>query len=61
MRSLEGTYNLGEAVYYKRYIDRGEWQGKSTVLGNRGPVYFIEHQGDLMRVAACKLVKIEGA
>ena len=29
------------------------------VLGNRGSVYFLVHQGELIRVAACRLVNTE--
>ena len=39
--------------------DRAAWRGPATVLGNRGSVYFFVHQGELVRVAACKIVALE--
>ena len=61
VRAMKQTYNSGETVYYKRDSDRGLWPGLATVLELRGMVYFLEHQGDIVRVAACTLVNTEEA
>ena len=49
----------GERVYYRRDDDKAAWRGPTTILTNRGSAgYFLEHQGNAVRVAACRLVAI---
>ena len=56
VRAVERRYTAGEEVYYKRDSDRGEWRGPATVIGNRGTLHFLVYQGELVRVAACRMV-----
>ena len=56
VRAVERSYKAGEEVYYKGDSDRGVWRGPATVIGTRGTVAFLVHQGELGRVAACRLV-----
>ena len=56
VRAVERRYLAGEEVYYKRDSDRTQWRGPATVIGNRGALHFLVHQGELVRVAACRLV-----
>ena len=46
-------------MYYRRNSDRAAWRGPATVLGSRGSIYFLVHQGDVVRVAACIIVATE--
>ena len=59
VRALERVYAQGEEVYYRRNSNRAKWRGQATVLGNRSSVYFLVHQGDIMSVAACRIVATE--
>ena len=43
-------------MYYKREGDKAEWRGPATVIRNKGAVHYSVHQGQLLRVAACRLV-----
>ena len=56
VRAVERRYTSGEEVYYKRDSDRAQWRGPATVIGNRGALHFLVHQGELVRVAACRMV-----
>ena len=56
VRAVERRYVAGEEVYYRRDSDRAEWRGPATVIGNRGALHFLVHQGELVRVAACRMV-----
>ena len=56
VRAVERRYLSGEEVYYKRDSDRTQWRGPATVIGNRGALHFLVHQGELVRVAACRMV-----
>ena len=56
VRAVERRYLAGEEVYYKRDSDRTQWRGPATVIGNRGALHFLVHQGELVRVAACRMV-----
>ena len=56
VRAVEKQYNASEEVYYKRDSDRGVWRGPATVIGNRGSVHYLTHKGELVRLAACRLV-----
>ena len=59
VRAVERTYEAGEQVYYRRDGDKAAWRGPATILANRGSAgYFLEHQGDVVRVAACRLVAV---
>ena len=58
VRAVERTYGAGEQVYYRRDGDKAAWRGPATVLGSRGSVHFLVHQGDVVRVAACRIVAI---
>ena len=58
VRAVERTYNQGEKVYYRRDSDKSRWRGPATVLGNKGSIYYLVHQGDVIRVAACRLVTV---
>ena len=56
VRAVERLYEAGEKVYYRRDGDKAKWRGPATVLGNKGSVHFLVHQGDVVRVAACRIV-----
>jgi hypothetical protein len=56
VRAVERRYEAGEKVYYRRDGDKAVWRGPATVLGSKGSVHFLVHQGDVVRVAACRLV-----
>lgn len=56
VRAVERTYGAGEKVYYRRDGDKAEWRGLSIVIGNCGSVHYLVHQGNVIRVAACRLV-----
>ena len=56
VRAVERRYEAGEKVYYRRDGDKAAWRGPATVLGNKGSVHYLVHQGDVVRVAACRLV-----
>ena len=58
MRAVEKSYLSGEQVFYKRDGDKASWRGPATVLGNKGTVYFLVHQGDIIRVSSCRLVSV---
>ena len=58
VRAVERTYGAGEQVYFRRDGDKAAWRGPATVLGSRGSVHFLVHQGDVVRVAACRIVAI---
>ena len=56
VRAVERRFMQGEQVYYRREGDKAQWRGPATVLGNKGAVHYLIHQGDVVRVAACRLV-----
>ena len=56
VRAVERVNKQGEEVYYRRDRDKSAWCGPATVLGNLSSVYFLVHQGDVVRVAPCKIV-----
>ena len=56
VRAVERRFMQGEQVYYRREGDKAQWRGPATVLGNKGAVHYLVHQGDVVRVAACRLV-----
>ena len=62
VRAVERSYEVGEQVYYRRDGDKAAWRGPATILAHRGSAgYFLEHQGDVVRVAACRIVAVEEA
>ena len=56
VRAVERRFEQGEQVYYRREGDKAQWRGPATVLGSKGAVHYLVHQGDVVRVAACRLV-----
>ena len=56
VRAVERRYNAVEEVFSKQDGDKGEWRGPATVIGNKGSVHYLVHQGSVIRVAACRLV-----
>lgn len=58
VRAAEKVFKPGNKVYYKR-DGQDRWKGPAVVIGNDGSVYYIRHQGNLYRVAACRLNDIE--
>ena len=57
MRSSDGYYSTGEKVFYKReYSTR--WHGPATVIGQDSKVVFVRHRSRIVRVAVCRLVKL---
>ena len=56
VRAVDRAYEQGEEVYCRRDGDKAAWCGPATVLGNCGTVYFLVHQGDVVRLAACRIV-----
>ena len=59
VRAVDRAYKQGEEVYCRRDGDKAAWCGPATELGNRGTVYFLVDQGDVVRVAACRIVSTE--
>ena len=57
--AMEQIYVQGEQVYYRRDSDKAVWHSPATVLGSHSLVYFMVHQGDMVRVAACRIVATE--
>ena len=45
VRAVERRYVSGEEVYYKKDSDRTQCRGPATVIGNRGALHFLVHQG----------------
>ena len=43
-------------MFYRSDSNKASWHGPATVLGSRGSVYFLVHQKDVVRVAACRIV-----
>ena len=43
-------------MFYRSDSNKASWHGPATVLGSRGSVYFLAHQKDVVRVAACRIV-----
>ena len=60
VRAVERMFQAGESVYFKR-DGNNRWRGPATVIGNVGSVYFIKHQGSLLRLAACRLIGVVDA
>ena len=58
VRAVERRYVSGEQVFYRREGDRKEWRGPATVIGNKGSVHYLVHQGEIVRVAACRMVAV---
>ena len=56
VRAVERTFKTGEKVYYRRDGDKAKWCGPATVLGNKGSVHYLLHQGDVVQVVACRIV-----
>ena len=56
VRAVEKRYENGEQVFYRRDGGRKEWKGPATVIGNKGSVHYLVHQGEVIRVAACRMV-----
>ena len=61
VRAVERRYISGEQVFYRRDGDKKEWRGPATVIGNKGSVHYLVHQGEVVRVAACRLVALGDA
>ena len=61
VRAVERRYTSGEQVFYRRDGDKKEWRGPATVIGNKGSVHYLVHQGEVVRVAACRLVAVGDA
>ena len=61
VRAVERHFNQGEQVYYRRDGDKAMWRGPATVLGNKGSVFFLVHQGQVLRVSSCRMVSTEEA
>lgn len=61
VRAVERRYTSGEQVFYRRDGDKKEWRGPATVIGNKGSVHYLVHQGEVIRVAACRLVALGDA
>ena len=58
VRAAEKVFKPGNKVYYKR-DGQDRWKGPAVVIGNDGSVYYLRHQGNLYRVAACRINDIE--
>ena len=58
VRAVERTYKAGEQVFFRRDGDKARWRGPATVLGNKGSVHYLMHQGDVIRVAAFRLIAV---
>jgi hypothetical protein len=56
VRAVEKHFAQGEAVYYRRDGDKAQWRGPARVIGKKGSVHFLEHQGELLRVHACRMI-----
>ena len=56
VRAVERVYVKEEEVFYRRDSNRVSWRGPAIMLGSRCSVYFLVHQGDVLRVAACRIV-----
>ena len=62
VRAVERVYDYGEQVYFERDGDKGTCRGPGQILGKRGSMYFIVHQGKVVRrVGACRIVAVEEA
>ena len=58
VRAVERTYTTREQVFFRRDGDKARWRGPATVLGNKGSVHYLVHQGDVIRVAACRIIAV---
>ena len=61
VQAVERVYDNGEQVYFKRDGDKATWRRPRQILGKIGSIYFIVHQGEVVRVAACRIVAVEEA
>ena len=59
IKSVERAYKQGDKVYYKREIDGSRYLGPALVIGHRGSVVIVEHQGKLMHISAARLRHVE--
>lgn len=58
VRAAEKVFKVGSRVYYKR-DGQDRWRGVATVVGSDRSVYYLRHQGNLYRVAACRIKDVE--
>ena len=56
VRAVERPFQQGEEVFYRREGDSHRWRGPATVLGSKGTVHFLVHQGQVLRVSSCRMV-----
>lgn len=54
VRTTPDTCTAGDKVYYKR-PDNKKWRGPGVVIGQDGPVVFVQHGGLLVRIHKCRL------
>ena len=57
MRSSDEYQSTAENVFYKRE-DSNRWHGPATVIGQDSKVVFFRHGSRIVRVAVCRLVKL---
>merc|ERR1711873_13036 len=50
----EGSYNAGDKLWYQ-YKDGNAWYGPAEVIYHKGNTIFIHGNGDVKKVAACKV------
>ena len=50
----QGNYNAGDKVWYQ-YKDGNAWYGPAEVIYHKGNTIFIHGNGDVKKVAACKV------
>ena len=56
VRAVERQFQQGEEVFFQREGDSHRWRGPATVLGNKGTVHYLVHQGEVIRVSSCRMV-----
>ncbi|XP_078490921.1 uncharacterized protein LOC144747058 [Ciona intestinalis] len=56
-RQTGNVFAIGDAVYYKR-DDSPLWRGPVKVLGQDGPVVFLRHGGQYVKVHSCRVTKV---
>ena len=58
VRAAERHFRQGEEVFYRRDGDSHMWRGPATVLGNKGSVFYLVHQGQVLRVSSSRIVEV---
>ena len=57
VRAAEELFQLGDKIFHKKNYDN-RWQVPAKVIGQDEKTVYVRHGDHLVRVSACRLVKI---